>query len=239
VIPAYSYELVCRELAHAFGQRSRALCREHVRMTGLLFARPSSPLAKDEIIPSIEYYHHRSGDRIDFFCSGYGAYWEGLREEFPDQVIVAPGKDPDWLFSAQKFNAFRAEIESMTMWKYSGGVDLLLANAIYDSAHQTASIDFSSLICCQLDRMKQDGAIQSVETFFERVFQFADAQSGNDPTWGFSGKQELRVAGSALKRVVLSLLPRKLGDDAARAFHFAVVDVSRSAQHGDGPADCH
>ena len=47
-----------------------------------------------------------------------------------------------------------------------------------------------------------------------------------DPTWGFSDEQGLRTGGSALKRVVLSLLPRQLEDDYRHAEHFAIRDIS-------------
>jgi hypothetical protein len=76
--------------------------------------------------------------------------------------------------------------------------------------------------------MIKDGAIQSVRRFFEHIFQFAEAAQMPDPTWGFSDQQGLRTAGSALKRVVLSLLPRDLGDDYKRAEHFAIRDISTS-----------
>lgn len=47
-----------------------------------------------------------------------------------------------------------------------------------------------------------------------------------DPTWSSSDEQGLRATGSTLKRVVLSLSPRHLGDDYKRAEHFAIRDIS-------------
>jgi hypothetical protein len=70
-------------------------------------------------------------------------------------------------------------------------------------------------------------AIRSIETFFEVVFRFAESSSDEDPTWGFSDARGLDVAGSALKRVVLSLLPKELGEDYKRAEQFVVQDVGR------------
>lgn len=222
MVPAYSYEIVCRELAKAFERRRY---RGKIRMVGLLFARPESSLAASEILPHLEYYHHRSGDHIDFFCAGYGKYWENSRDEFPDQRLVSRVKDENWLYSSAKFNAFREEVERMTRWRYSGGSDLLLTNGRYDSDKHIGYLDFSTSVVCQLDQMKSDGAILKVETFFEDVFRFAERFGGDDPTWGFSDRMGVKAAGSAIKRFVLSLIPKKLGEDVARVAHFAVQDI--------------
>lgn len=74
--------------------------------------------------------------------------------------------------------------------------------------------------------MKTDGAIVSVEQFFESIFRFAEEFDGSDPAWGFSDAQGRAIAGSALKRLVLSLLPKKLSDEAERAVHFVAKDIN-------------
>jgi hypothetical protein len=74
--------------------------------------------------------------------------------------------------------------------------------------------------------MISDRAIRSVRRFLEDVFRFAEASDSADPTWGFSDELGSRTVGSALKRVILTLLPKKLGDDYRRAEHFAVRDIS-------------
>ncbi len=74
--------------------------------------------------------------------------------------------------------------------------------------------------------MKEDKAIPSVERFFESIFRFAESANDLDPTWGFSDKQGLSVVGSALKRVVLSILPRGLGADYRKTEHFVIRDVA-------------
>jgi hypothetical protein len=76
--------------------------------------------------------------------------------------------------------------------------------------------------------MKEDKAILSIGRFFESVFRFAESADDLDPTWGFSDSQGLAVAGSALKRVALSLLPKNLDADYKKAEHFAVRDVARA-----------
>jgi hypothetical protein len=241
MIPAHSYEGVCEDLRKAFQDRYMRSNRpifEHflsgkadgeqlVRLVGLLFARPQSKLAADEIVPHLDYFHHRSGLHVDFFCGGYGGYWEGSIREIPDQQVVGPGRYANWLFSALKFDAFRMEIERRTAWRYSGGVDLILTNAIYDVNKGRADLDFSSAIEINLDRAKADGAIQSVEMFVEQICQYAEHQSGSDPTWGFSDRMGVGFARSALKGFVLALLPKGVESDGRRAFHLTVQDIGR------------
>jgi hypothetical protein len=77
--------------------------------------------------------------------------------------------------------------------------------------------------------MIRDHAIHSVRRFFEDVFRFAESVTDPDPTWGFSDEMGVRTAGSALKRVILSLLPEELGAAYRRAKHFAIRDVSSAS----------
>lgn len=228
MVPAYSYSLVCNQLKYAFKQRYKVQPERFIRMVGLLFARPTSSIAMAEILPNLDYFHHRSGNNIDFFCGGYGMFWENWLDKFPDQIEVATGRG-NWLFSAQKFNEFREEIESMSKWQYSGAVDLILTNARFDLEKEIAVLDFSSTIVCNIEKMKAVKAIESVEMFFEKIFRFAEQFIGDDPTWGFSDKQGVAIAGSALKRIILSLLPKKLEEEALRAAHFAITDASLPA----------
>lgn len=193
------------------------------RMIGIVFARPNSPLTKAQIIPQLNDWHYRSGNHIDFYFAGY-AYPHPVVAGYAEVPI--PGRDP-WLYSAERFNSFRQDLESRTTWEYGGSAELLLLNARYDAKAQRGTLDYTSMICCQLDAMMADQAIQSIERFFELIFRFAESANDEDPTWGFSDKQGIGVAGSALKRVVLSLLPRGLDADYKKAEHFAVRDVGR------------
>jgi hypothetical protein len=215
MIPAWSYESICQKLTRAFRKE-----RYHgnVRMVGLLFAQPGRLLVDSEIIPSLNYYHHRSGDHIDFFCAGYGI------DEGDDYRPVGN----NWKYNACKFNDFRKKIEGMTSWEYSGQTDLILTNARYDPEMRTGYLDFRSSIVCDLETMKQVNAIQSAGEFFERIFRFAENAEGNDPTWGFGDRMCVNVAGSAFKRLILSFIPRRVGDDLNRLEQFIVRDIGPS-----------
>jgi hypothetical protein len=105
-------------------------------------------------------------------------------------------------------------------------VQLILTNARLESEFGDAYLDLSSAICTDLDEMKRVGAITSVESFFERLFRYAEKPDRINPTWGFSDKAGLKVAGSAFIALILSFLPKSLAADAVKAAHFAVRDIS-------------
>src|SRR5262245_40301582 len=113
-------------LTNTFREKELSQPDRAVRLTGILFARPTSPLAKAEITPNLDDLHHRSGKHIQFLCAGYRV---GGDSQPGDQAEV----NSNWVFSAERFNAFRAEMEEVTTWRYSGGVDLILINARYDA----------------------------------------------------------------------------------------------------------
>jgi len=223
VQPAIDFDEVVGRLNERFRNRYDGDPSSRTRMLGIVFARPSSSLAKSEIIPQLNDWHYRSGEHIDFFFAGY-TYPHPI---VPGYIEVAiPGGDP-WLYSSERFDVFRKAIETRTSWKYGGGSEILLTNARFDGKKHEARIDFTSAISCQLDTMKSDQAIQSVERFFESIFRFAETSNDEDPTWGFSDAQGLKVAGSALKRAVLNLLPKTVGEEYRKAEHFVVQDVAR------------
>ncbi|MFY9622690.1 MAG: hypothetical protein WAM70_01270 [Pyrinomonadaceae bacterium] len=225
MIPAWDYSQVRRDLKRAFEYRYEKNGFGGVRMVGLLFAPPEARLAREEIIPGLRYFHYRSGDNIDFFCAGYRRYGPDLE---PGEKAVTDD-EPPWVFNLWMYEQFRRQIQQLSSWRYSGEADLLLMNANFDEGSRDSSLDFTSAIACDLDRMMKDGAILSVRRFFEDIFQFAETAQMADPTWGFSDEQGLRTAGSALKRVVLSVLPKHLGDDYRRAEHFAIRDISAAS----------
>lgn len=93
---------------------------------GVLFANPYVPYVKNEILPSLEYFHHRSGGNFDFYCCGYGAYWP--ENQYSDQMVVTSIEGVDWLFSQQAFAQVVNSFEERTKWRYSGETELLLLN---------------------------------------------------------------------------------------------------------------
>src|SRR5688572_24052821 len=86
------------------------------RLVGILFARPSLPLTKEVISPNLNYFHHRSGANVDFFCAGY---------EISTSKMNANPSYATWQFSDRAFNALRQRVEQHSQWRYSGEVDLI------------------------------------------------------------------------------------------------------------------
>ena len=187
-------------------------------MVGILFAHPDSPLAKSEIVPRLPYFHELSDNHVTFYCAGYGA--EG--EDLINAKNVVEIDEITWRFSDRAFIETFQEFEKRTGLKYSGGVDLVLTNAQFDPATKSAQLDFISTIFCQLDQMKEKRAFPSIEQFFMRIINYSSSAKSNDPTWGFSHQEIKRASGSALKRVILSLLPKNLGEDYNKLEHFAI-----------------
>ncbi len=219
--PVYDYDSLMFRLKMRF-QYEYAEDRSRVRMIGLCFARPTSALAKSEIFPQLPDWHYRSGSHIDFFFPGFTDF---SKEEGALELSM-PGRGT-WYYSSKFFDTFRQQIERKTLWKYSGGNDLILVNARYREDLEEPEVDFSGAIVCQLDSMKDSKAFPSVEQYFESIFRFAEETSDRDPTWRFSDRKALSIGGSALQRVALSLLPGGIGAEVEKAKHFAVKDIGR------------
>jgi hypothetical protein len=176
MLAAYTYQEICYELTNSARWSS-------VRIAGLLFARPQSPLGKEQIVPNLDYYHHRSGPNVHFFCAGYGAYWQP--SDYKGKIAVGRINGADWYFSEAEFDCLRREIEAKTSWQYSGATDLLLLNVVKNQSG-VVELDFSSTRNYPIDKLKSDGSLTTVEMFFETVFRFAEGYSGNDAVADFN-----------------------------------------------------
>ena len=220
--PVYDYDTLLFRLKKQFKEDYYAEDRRRVRMLGLCFARPTSPLAMKEIFPQIPDWHYRSGSHIDFYFAGFRD-----SRKVPNSLKVSmPGRGT-WYYNPKVFDIFCKQVESRTKWKYSGGSDLILVNATYLVDTDETEIDFSGAIVCQLDAMKEAKSFSSVEQHFEAIFHFAEDSSDRDPTWGFSDRQAVSAGGSALQRIALSLLPAGLNAELEKLKHFAVKDIGR------------
>lgn len=201
MLPAYTYPKICSELTN------KVRWSENVKMAGLLFARPTSILAASEIVPHLDYFHHRSANHVHFFCGGYGAYWPPGK--FKDQNAVILMNGTDWFFSAEQFNQLRSEIERKIAWRYSGATDLILFNVLATQSKRM-ELDFSSAWSFQLERMKDDGVISGVEMFFEEIFRFAESYRGNYAVRAFVDPPDLEYVRYAPTNI--GTLSQRMGD---------------------------
>jgi len=194
------------------------------KLIGLLFCHPKSEIGEKYLRPRINYYHHRSGKFVDFYCAGYGAYWPP--GHYLDQEIVVNLKGTKWQFSDSAFNSIREDLEIRTNWTYSGESDLILLTA-RKSDSKDSILDFTTAIACNLEQMEKDGAFNSVSSFFEDIFRFGESYSGDDPVWDLSDREGLKQGKNFLKNFVLGRLPKELEDSYRSAKHYAVRDISK------------
>ena len=103
---------------------------------GILITRPDLEVGKS-ILNSLNYYHHASGNNINFYLPGYGAYWYG---RYPDGRVVSKINETEWLYSDKMFVAFIEELEKYSTWRYSGESELLMLE------YKNGILSFDSII---------------------------------------------------------------------------------------------
>jgi hypothetical protein len=194
------------------------------RIVGILFAPPYAPLAHDEIVPRITQFHHRSADYIDFFFAGYLDPKAEKPEDAAEISATVPGAPSGWMYSDEAFNSFRADFEKRSKghWRYSGEVDLVLADAVLRHGSKEAEVDHSALLVLDLDRAKRDGVIETVPKFFENIFQYAEDPRSKLALQDFSTKAANKAIGAALGDWFLSMLPKETGKIWKRGRHFVI-----------------
>lgn len=193
----------------------KARYEEQRKAIGILFARPTSKFVKDEILSSIEYYHHRSGSFVDFFLPGYGAYWYGAYE---DEKVVCTINDVKWSFSNKMFCNFIEHIENISNWKYSGEAELLIIEYNIDR------LDFSEAMLLCIDQALRDKAIVSSSNLFESVFHiFRNTAS----THKASDMLALSSLKDCLTDRIKEALPFKFGETYDKTKHFCTQNLSK------------
>lgn len=177
-----------------------------VILGGLLFGRPENKVMKEVFLPSRKYLNDRSGKHIDFVSVGYRSAAD---------------------FSTEDFNRITRLIEHQTSWRYSGQTDLILFNLRYDRDKEEVIPDYSQAVCITFEEALKEGAISSVEQFFEDLIKYAENCAGDDPAWGFSDQMGLSESKNALLLLLLRLVPEEARTAYKRLRLFAVRDISR------------
>lgn len=194
------------------------------KLVGVLFCMPTSKPGKEEILPNLDYFHHRSALFVDFFCVGYSPVRSDTQTTGKSPSITTVD-GTEWSFSASDFNESRARLEAESKWRYSGETDLLLVVA-RKPRDGNACLDYSCAIACNLEAMAKDSAITSVRGFFEKIFQFGEQYDGDDPVWKLSDKFGLAAGGSLLQESILTLLPEQVRKQYKATQYLAVSNVS-------------
>lgn len=189
-------------------------------LVAVLFCNPNSQFCKDEILESLNYFHHRSKDHIDIFCCGYGAYWP--EDKYSDLKTVTHIDGVDWSYSDNSFVAALEDFENKTTWRYSGENELLLLDV--SPSVEPDELNINSALVCNLEQMKKDDAFSSVRALFESIIRYS-ANNGEGDTWGFSDQKGIESASSFLKDFILGLLPKDVQSYYRKAGHYAIRQI--------------
>lgn len=203
------------------------------KLMGLVFMRKDQELTAKHILPSLSWFHERSGEHIHFVLAGWGFTTDGAS-------AAEPGRT-EWNYSDEAFSNAVRVIEENSTWRYQGGTELLLftvqtKETVHNRADEhrvgqvSSAVDFSSSIALQLDILKERKLIDSIERFFEIIFRFAKTYKGDDPIRALT-VQEMRVSlANGISKMLMSIIPKESKEKAEYAVEFAVKDLSR-AQH--------
>jgi len=194
--PSKSYIQLLAHLKEKFSDNPK----RHVRLLGLVFCRPDNKLAREEILPSLAYYHNRSGKNIDFYFPGFDS---NAPRESSDVVVHSgiPSKS-EWVFNLKSFGDFQEQIESETSWRYSGGSDFMLVNCHYDDKGEP-HLDFDGAVILTLEELRRQNRLPDVGIFFEKIFRHCEQFEQSDEAWGCGLDA---VPGSALMGLCNSFL---------------------------------
>ncbi len=177
------------------------------RLLALLFAPDGALLAREQVIPRLGQFHWRSRLAMDLFCAGYGRRGGAAAIDRTFRTVLDHGPDGEWLFSDRGFDDVRRYVETESGWRYSGEVDLLLANARLNAEGWEALVDFRSGAEIRLANAIADQAIGSVAGLLERLFEYAEHNPDTASATIFAAKQAGKTIAGSLVDVVLGALP--------------------------------
>ncbi len=201
--PVPVYTRILRILAERF---EKDLARDRPHLVGLIIGQPDEPLIKEQIIPKLNFWHHRSANYIDLFCVGFSA---------------------QAAFDAKEFNATLRTLETNTRWRYSGGTDLILVNVTYSPASKKVTPDFTSALAMTLEMVVKVDGFERLAIFFEKVMSAARESCGVESPAQVSDAFGASLVKSAFKGLLTSLVPDGMKKEARDAFLFAVKDISK------------
>ena len=154
MIEAITYESMLEDLNKKYLGKSKTF--------GILFVRPNRTPASEEILGDVQYFHHRSSNKLDIYMPGYGAYWG---DEVPDAVDICKVGKQMWSYSAERFSDFVEDLETVSKWKYHSEIELLLLD------FGETNISFKNVVRVNLNAALRDGAIDSATSFIENVIR--------------------------------------------------------------------
>lgn len=205
MLEAITYNDMLKDLNERYQDKSKTF--------GILLVRPNRTPASEEILNDIQYFHHRSSEKIDIFMPGYGAYWG---DEIPDATDVCKVGNKVWSYSSESFTDFVKDLEHKSKWKYHSEIELLLLD------YQDRNISFRNVVRVNLNAALRDGAIDSATTFIEKVIGlFTEDKSAFDA----SDSLTLNELGNSISDVLKEKF--SLFNIFRRSRHFTIYSYER------------
>lgn len=133
---------------------------------GILFCNPNHKFAKEQILDRIDQYYHGSDEYIDFYLTGYGAYWD---DTYKDKQVVCKVNGVEWYYSEKEYRNFINKLEEISEWKYKGECEVLFFE------YNNRTLDFENSISIWLDKSIKNKEIYSVANEFEKIFRYYKA----------------------------------------------------------------
>jgi hypothetical protein len=195
-------------------------------MRGILLAPKFDKIGMDEIIPRFSYLEYRTSDKINFYCAGYGGYWND--ELFPDMEKLKTFKYKDgssipWAFSQTEFAKFIDELESKTSWRYSGGTELIILDE---------NADFSNAITFNIEKMITSKVLANSAELFEALIQ--RSRNSKNSITGFSSSSFGKHTSEAFVESLIELLPKgikPLKGIWIKGQHYFLNDLTKERGH--------
>ena len=181
---------------------------------GILITRPDLQTG-NSILKSLNYFHHLTGNNINFYLPGYGAYWSGDR--YPDMNNVARINGVDWSFSYKAFVDFIAALEEVSRWKYSGESELLLI------PYHDEMLDFSGVAVFHLDAMMNDGTISSVSSF---ITGLSRCVKRDNSVTGITARGVVKCVSKTVIDEIMDKTPTYISKSLSRGKHYLCRDFS-------------
>ncbi len=230
---AWTLDFIYHDLQERYFGEDASPSDEAVRPIGILLARPDHDIARKEILPALDYFHHRSGEDITLYCAGYGRYWYEDGMVYNDAQPVAELSDTNpWMFSPKAFSVFISALESRTTWAYSGNPELLLLNIVIDREEEEEEVlfDFSRVLVIDLQRAKADGAISHAKGLMEDIFRVARNNRGDLSVNRIGKTLGAQSFLKSAREALLRLIPKGLGAVGKSSTHFVVYNKEPSDQ---------
>jgi len=209
-------------LAHVLSHRER----HPEAMCCILFAPLFSKVAEEGLIPRLGYLNNRTKKTIDFYCAGYGGYWQkefpGRRDYVADMEPIGTVRYEDtneipWAFSQKFFSDFADELETATTWHYSGETEVIVLNAL---------LSFEDCLILDIDSMVKDEAIGRTSELFESLIQYSRSNAGRASAYQYSDGRAPHLFGQAVLDVICEG-PKALGKTWKKGRHFAVRSIAK------------